>query len=176
MFRAIIDAFNFTSGAEEPTEDVPNTKEDIDEDGWVNFGVPSVDSEEDEEEFAIVENPEIMEMGDNDTVIAPMVTRKISPELEAVKRREEYNQARAKTAFRNHLESVMFSDPISGKDVRTCEKVSTGASRSTGSSHGTNSIRRLNTQSQRSKKSSGKSNDRKTHRVSDLQVVDACKF
>ncbi|CAO4360122.1 hypothetical protein L5515_000087 [Caenorhabditis briggsae] len=169
MFRAIFDAFNFSSEASE--DDVPfaTPKEDCDEDGWVvNVQLPE---DSGEESFAMVENPEIMEMGDDEeSVICSEVVTTVVPELEAIKRREAYNQARAKTAFRNHLESVMFADPESGKDVRTT-KTGHGSNRS-GVSSTSNSIRRLNTQSQRSKKSSGKSNDRKTHKISDLSLAD----
>ncbi|CAP36689.2 Protein CBG19438 [Caenorhabditis briggsae] len=106
MFRAIFDAFNFSSEASE--DDVPfaTPKEDCDEDGWVvNVQLPE---DSGEESFAMVENPEIMEMGDDEeSVICSEVVTTVVPELEAIKRREAYNQARAKTAFRNHLESVV---------------------------------------------------------------------
>ncbi|EFP08607.1 hypothetical protein CRE_20411 [Caenorhabditis remanei] len=172
MFRAIFDAFNFTSTTTEDSEDVPSDtqtqNENIDEDGWVNFTHP----EDGDDTFAIVENPEIMEMDemtmDDEIETGTTLGR---PELEAIKRREKLNLAKAKTAFRNHLESVMFADPKSGKDVRTTK--TTHGSTHSGVSNSSNSIRRLNTQSQRSKKSSGKSNDRKTHRVSDLQLTEA---
>ncbi|CAB03441.1 PAX3-and PAX7-binding protein 1 [Caenorhabditis elegans] len=170
MFRRIFDAFNFMGSDEESTAapvDQEGQEQLIDEDGWVNFNHPTESGDSDE--FAFIENPEILEMGDETTIEVEMRTTPC-PEVEAIKRREEYNLAKAKTAFRNHLESVMFADPDSGKDVRTF-KSTHGSGRSVPTASG--SIRRLNTQSQRSKKSSGKSNDRKTHRVSDLQLADA---
>uniref|UniRef100_A0A8R1DNT0 Uncharacterized protein n=3 Tax=Caenorhabditis japonica TaxID=281687 RepID=A0A8R1DNT0_CAEJA len=183
MFNAFFGYFTSTSAANTDADNAPRdapTAEELEqqqverdalrEEEYVFVEQPTVDNGE----MVIVESMDITAFDDNDDIVAlaeaaSKRSKTSSTVSEAVKKREALNLAKAKNAGIRHLESMMFTDPISGKDVRHSKN-----SRNNGHSASSNTVvRRVNglSGSQRSKMSSGKSCDRKVHRSFDLTDI-----